>query len=164
MTDGRPLPVPDEQSGPFWEAAGRHVLTVARCAACLAVSMPPDLTCPHCGSTDPRFSFTPVTSPGVIRSWTVLHQSFLPGFSGDLPFMLVDVEFPGHDGVRFIGRLLDGPQADVRVGARARPAFEDLAPGVSVPAFTLAPQAPDSETPDSETPDLETDDLETDAS
>jgi uncharacterized OB-fold protein len=155
VTDGRPLPVPDELSGPFWAAAARHVLTVARCAACQAVTMPPGLTCPHCGSTDPRFAFTPVTGPGVIRSWTVLHQSFLPGFEHDIPFMLVDVEFPGHDGVRFIGRLLDGPRAEVRAGAIARPAFEDLAPEVSVPAFTLAPRAPDSDTRGSEAPDSE---------
>jgi uncharacterized OB-fold protein len=137
VTGGRPLPVPDEQSAPFWAAAARHVLVIARCSACQAYTMPPDLTCPRCGSTDPRFSFRPAAGPGVIRSWTVLHQSFLPGFADDVPFMLVDVEFPEHDGVRLIGRLLDGPRAAVRIGDLVRPAFEEAASGVAVPAFTL---------------------------
>jgi len=144
VTGTRPVPVPDEQSAPFWEAAARHALTIARCSACQAFTMPPGVTCPHCGSIDPRFSFAPVTGRGVIRSWTVLYQSFLPGFEEDIPFMLVDVELAGADGVRLVGRLVDGPGAPVRLAAPVRIAFEDLAPGTSVPAFTLAPEAPEA--------------------
>jgi hypothetical protein len=41
--------VPDERSAAFWEAAGRHVLTLARCSVCGTFSHPPDLACDHCG-------------------------------------------------------------------------------------------------------------------
>ena len=41
-TVSRPVPVPDESSTPFWEAAARHVLTLARCARCGAFTHPPD--------------------------------------------------------------------------------------------------------------------------
>ena len=34
--------------------------------------------------------------------------------------------------------MLDGPDARLAIGARVVVAFEDLAPGVSVPAFALA--------------------------
>jgi uncharacterized OB-fold protein len=97
---------------------------------------PPDVVCPHCRSTDPRFEFTPVDGSGTVRSWTVMRQSFLPGF--DVPFVLVDVELGVQADLRLIGRLLDGPEVDLDLGAAVRVAFEDVAPGVAVPAFVLA--------------------------
>jgi uncharacterized protein len=133
----RPLPVPDERSAPYWQAAAEHVLTVARCARCGFLSHPPDVVCPHCGSTDPGFAFEPVSGRGIVRSWTVVRQSFLPGFADDLPFVLVDVELADQPELRVIGRLLDGPAAPLALGAPVRAAFEDVAPGVAVPAFTL---------------------------
>jgi uncharacterized protein len=132
----RPVPVPDETSGPFWNAAAAHVLSLARCARCGQFSHPPDTVCPHCGSTDPCFDFAPVDGSGEIRSWTVVRQSFLPGF--DVPFVLVDVELSAQRDLRLVGRLLDGPDAALSVGAPVRLAFEDIASDVAVPAFELA--------------------------
>jgi uncharacterized OB-fold protein len=136
---GRPLPIADESSAPFWAAAAEHVLTVARCARCAALTMPPDVVCPNCHSTDPGFTFTPVSGRGIVRSWTVVRQAFLPGFDADLPFVLVDVELVEQPELRLIGRLLDGVGADIHIGDAVVAGFEDLAPGVAVPAFELAP-------------------------
>ena len=132
----RPLPVPDDVSAPFWEAAAGHVLTIARCSRCDTFAMPPDVVCAHCGSTDPGFTFAPVSGRGSVRSWTVMRQSFLPGFD-DVPFVLVDVELDDAPDVRLIGRLLDGPDAPLQLAATVVVAWEDLAPGVAVPAFVL---------------------------
>ena len=129
------MPVPDEQSQEFWAATAEHSLVLARCARCAKLCHPPDAVCPHCGSTDPAFAFTPVDGSGSVRSWTVMRQSFLPGF--DVPFVLVDVELSAQADLRLIGRLVDGPDAPLRLGAPVRLVFEDLAPGVAVPAFTL---------------------------
>jgi hypothetical protein len=134
----RPVPVPDEVSAPFWEAAARHVLALARCASCGAFTHPPDAECRACGSAEPGFEFVEVDGAGTVRSWTVVRQSFLPGFDDDVPFVLVDVELADAPGIRLIGRLLDGPAASLRAGMAATLAFEDLGPGVSVPAFELA--------------------------
>jgi uncharacterized OB-fold protein len=137
----RPLPVPDDVSAPFWQAAAASVLVLARCSACAHVTHPPAPVCPTCGSTEPGFTFEPVEGRGVIRSWTVLRQAFLPGFADELPFVLVDVALDGHDDLRLIGRLLDGPDASLRVGASVTVAFEPLADGLAVPAFTLATES-----------------------
>ncbi|MBM3671348.1 MAG: hypothetical protein FJW86_04080 [Actinobacteria bacterium] len=133
----RPLPVPDEQSAPYWKAAAEHVLTVARCSRCGAYSIPISAECDRCHSPDPDYRFEPVTGRGTIRSWTVIQQSFLPGFDDDVPFVLVDVELDEQPDLRMIGRLLDGANAPRHLGDRVTVAFEDLAPGSSVPAFTL---------------------------
>lgn len=134
---GRPLPVPDEQSAPFWAAAAEHVLMLARCGRCAAWSLPPEAVCTRCGSADAGFEFAPVSGAGFVRSWTVVRQSFLPGFDEDLPFVLVDVELADQPEVRLIGRLLDGVDSRPELDEPVELAWEDLAPEVSVPAFRL---------------------------
>ena len=133
----RPLPVPDDRSAPYWAAAADHVLAVARCSRCRSWALPPDAVCPHCRSTDPGFVFEPVSGRGVVRSWTVMRQSALSGFDADLPFVLVDVELVEQPELRMIGRLVDGAEAPLHIGARVGVVFEDLAEGVAVPAFVL---------------------------
>ena len=135
--NARPVPVPDDRSRPYWDAAAEHVLAIARCSRCGTFAIPPDIVCSHCHSTEPDFTFVPVSGRGVVRSWTVMHQSFLPGFDDLVPFVLVDVELEDQADLRTIGRLLDGPAAPLEIGARVVVAFEDLAPGTSVPAFQL---------------------------
>ncbi len=134
----RPVPVVDELSAPYWSAAAEHILVIARCPRCGELSHPPDSVCARCQHSDPAFTFEPVTGAGTVRSWVVLHQSFLPGFEADLPFVLVDVALDEQEDIRLIGRLLDGVDAPLAVGDRVLVAFEDVEPGVSVPAFIAA--------------------------
>lgn len=134
----RPVPVPDEQSAGFWAAARRGELALARCADCGAFSHPPGVVCPHCHSADPQFAFVVVDGAGTVRSWTIVRDSFLPGFADDLPFVLVDVELDARADLRLIGRLLDGPDAPLRQGDRVTVAFEHPADDVAIPAFRLA--------------------------
>jgi uncharacterized protein len=135
----RPLPVPDETSAPYWAACARHELTLPRCSVCREFALPPEISCPNCHTLDPRFTFEPVSGRGTVRSWTIVRQSFLSGF--DVPFMLVDIELDDQPHIRMIGRLLDGVDAPVRLGAPVTVAFEDLAPDIAVPAFRLEARA-----------------------
>jgi uncharacterized OB-fold protein len=130
------VPVPDAGSAPFWAATARRTLALARCARCLAFAHPPDVVCPNCGSSEPDFSFEEVSGAGRVLSWTVMRQSFLPGFEQDVPFVLVDVELDPPAGVRLIGRLLDGPDTPLQLGDRVQLGFEDVSE-FAVPAFSL---------------------------
>lgn len=136
---GHILPVLDEMSAPYWEACARHELAMARCADCGVIAHPPDVTCPSCHSLDPRFTFEPVSGSGKVRSWTVIRHSFLSGF--ELPFLLVDVQLDDQPHLRLIGRLVDGPDTPLRIGDEVTVTFDDLAPGVAVPAFAMANRA-----------------------
>ena len=131
----RPVPVVDEQSAAFWEAASRGELVLASCTHCNGFAHPPTAVCPNCGSTEPGFTFQPVAQHGRVRSWTVVRQSFVPGFDDDVPFVLVDVEIDATD-VRLIGRLVDGPGAALHVGDAVSVVFEQTG-DVAVPAFTI---------------------------
>ncbi|QZH58308.1 OB-fold domain-containing protein [Mycolicibacterium farcinogenes] len=136
----RPLPIPDETSAGYWAAAADHLLAVAKCGRCGVLAMPPDVVCASCGSTDPEFTFTPVSGRAAVRSWVVVRQAFLPGFDAELPFVLVDVELAEQADLRMIGRLLDGfdcAQSELRIGAEVTVAFEDLSDTIAIPAFEL---------------------------
>ena len=134
---GKPVPVPDELSLEFWKAAAAHVLAVQRCAACGWYAHPPDVICVNCLSSDRLFGFEPLSGRGRIRSWTVMHDSFLPGFRADVPYVVVDVELDEQAGLRMIGQLAGGPDDRLALGAAVEAVFEDVAEGVAVPRFRL---------------------------
>jgi uncharacterized OB-fold protein len=131
--------VPDDVSAPFWAATAAGRLELARCSRCGEISHPPGPVCPRCHHTDPAYTFEPVAPRGVVCSWTVVRQAFLPGFDDGLPFVLADVALDvgtGSGDVRLIGRLLDGPDARPQIGDAVDVVFEPIADGVAVPAFT----------------------------
>jgi hypothetical protein len=67
----------------------------------------------------------------------VIRDSFLPGFDDLVPLVLVDVELDVQPDLRLIGQLVDGIDAELHLGDRVTTVFEDLAPGIAVPAFAL---------------------------
>lgn len=137
MTD-RPVPVADELSAPYWEAARRHESVLPRCAACGRCDLPPEIVCRRCGSATPDWHYQPVSGRGTVRSWTVVRRSFLPSF--ETPFVLVDVEVEEEDDLRVIGRLLDTLDVDdpgLQIGTPVRTVFEDVGDDHAVPAFRL---------------------------
>ena len=112
---------------------------MAQCSRCDGATIPPDIICPHCHSDDPGFTFKPVSGRGILRTWTIIRQSYLGGF--EVPFVLADVELADRADVRMIGQLLDGADAPLAIGAAVEVAFEDLAEGIAVPAFKLVAAA-----------------------
>lgn len=66
-----------------------------------------------------------------------MRDAFLPGFKADIPWLLVDVELEEQAELRTIGRLVDGADAPVRLFSPVSVVFDELAPGIMVPAFKL---------------------------
>lgn len=135
--NSRPIPAPDEVTAPYWEAAAAHRLVLSRCQVCGTFEHPRSAVCGSCHSTAPNWQWVEVSGAGKVRSWTTMRSSFLPGLGDDVPFVLVDVELDAQDELRLIGRLLDGPDATVVPDARVVLGFEDIADGISVPAWRL---------------------------
>lgn len=133
----RPLPVPDERSAPFWDAAAQRELRLPRCATCSRFAVTPELVCPNCSSTEPRWSFDEVSGRASVRSWTVVRQAFLPGI--EAPYVLVDAELAEQPELRLVARLIDGPDADLALGAEVRVDFEVVNDDVSLPVFRVEP-------------------------
>ena len=58
----RPIPVPNEWTKPFWDAAKQGVLALQRCQACGHFQHPPYATCVSCMAID--LAFEPVSGKG----------------------------------------------------------------------------------------------------
>jgi uncharacterized protein len=137
MSISKPVPVPDASSEGFWTAAAAHSLAIQRCEHCGHFTHPPAIVCPACCSTEPSFRFAPVSGRGVIKTWTIMHDAFLPAFRSEVPYVVVDVELEEQPGLRVVGRLVDGANPLLEIGATVETVFDDVAPGIAVPAFRL---------------------------
>src|ERR1700737_5288587 len=74
----RPIPVPNEWTKPFWDAAKQGVLELQRCQICGHFQHPPYATCTQCVATDLKFE--PVRGAGTIYAYPFMNHT------GDNPF------------------------------------------------------------------------------
>jgi len=124
-------PASTEETAPFWAAAAEGRLVVERCTACGAESHPPRGMCRSCRCRD--LAWVEVTGEGVVYSYTVNHQRWLPDL--EVPYAVVLVEFPDHPGVRITGRLRGVEPDAVHIGMRVAVGFEPGPGGVAIPSF-----------------------------
>jgi uncharacterized protein len=133
MSATRPLPLADETSAPFWEAAREHRLAIQRCSVCLHWNHAPSLACPACGSF--ALSFQVVSGTGRLHSWTVLADPPAPGFVGRLPLMVGVVELAEQEGLLMVANVLEADPADLRIGLPLQVLFEDVTADCVLPQF-----------------------------
>ena len=99
----RPIPVPNEWTKPFWDAAKRGVLELQRCQSCGHFQHPPYATCTQCVSTDLKFE--PVRGAGAIYAYTIMYHT------GDKRFAVRGALRQHHRRARRCARRADGRQS-----------------------------------------------------
>ena len=115
----RPIPVPNEWTKPFWDAAEQGVLALQRCQACGHFQHPPYATCVICISTD--LTFEPVHGKGTIYAYTIMYHAGDRRFAAVIPYASIIVE-------------LD----EAKVGRRVEVVFQKLSDDITLPQFRLA--------------------------
>jgi uncharacterized OB-fold protein len=123
----RPVPHPDRDSAPWWDALARHELLLQRCAQCRAWRFPPRALCNGCGSFD--FEWEPASGHGTIASWVVNHHAFSNDFVP--PYAVVMVRLDDQDDVLLIGSFT-GAVDDLFTGLRVQAGFDDVADGITL--------------------------------
>lgn len=124
-------PAVTEETAPFWDAAAQGRLLIERCTACGAEGFPPRGICRRCRSR--ALAQTEISGPGVVYSYTVNYQRWLPDL--EVPYAMVLVEFPDHPGVRVFGRLRGRAPEAVAVGMSVAVGFEPGPGGFAIPSF-----------------------------
>jgi hypothetical protein len=126
----RILPELTPENTPFWTGGERGELMIAHCDACDHAIHPPELICPKCLSR----SVTPraAAGTGVIHSYTINHQAWLPNLP--VPYALAVVDLDGEPGVRLTAQLLDVDPDSVAIGQKVRVSFVQ-AEDVWIPQF-----------------------------
>jgi uncharacterized OB-fold protein len=131
----KPVPVPDDLSRPFWDAAKERRIVIQRCGACGYYNHPPRRFCDACLAQDLRFE--PVSGRGVVYSFTVMHQRDVAGFEEDAPFINLVVELAEQPNLLMVSNLPIAERARVRIGLAVEVDFEDRGEDVVVPQFRI---------------------------
>ena len=135
MADSKlPLPVPDEQSKPFFEGAKRHELVLQRCRSCGALLWPVKLRCDACLNID--IEWAKVSGKGKLHTFAIMHQVFHPGFADKVPYNIVVVEL--DEGLRVTTNVVGCPNSELRLDMPLEVTFEDLSEEVTIPMFRPA--------------------------
>jgi uncharacterized OB-fold protein len=129
----RLLPRLDEENGFFWTGGADGLLRFQRCTACRRYVHPPGPVCPYCldGDLVPEA----VSGRGLVHSFTVNHQEWIPGSE---PYAIGLVTIVEQDDVRLTTNLVGFEAGDLRIGAEVRVVFEHR-DDVWLPLFERVP-------------------------
>lgn len=143
MTPTLPVPVPDRDTQPFWDACAEQRLSIQRCAGCARWIWQPMPLCPTCHRPDPVW--TDVSGDGTVASWTVIRPPVFAAYAERTPFVILLVELV--EGVRLLGYLVDeaggwlttdGEAQGIAMGALAELRWHRQ-DGRWLPSWTLRP-------------------------
>jgi uncharacterized OB-fold protein len=131
----KPIPVADEISAPFWEAARERRLVIQRCSDCGYYNHPPRPFCDACLSQ--RLAFESVSGRGSIYTFTVMHQRDVSGFENEAPFINIVVELAEQPMLLMVANISSSEGERVRIGAPVEVYFEGRGGDIFVPQFRL---------------------------
>ena len=123
----RPLPHPDRDSAPWWDALARHELVLQRCARCRAWRFPQRAVCNRCASFD--FEWEAASGDGTVASWVVNHHAFSDDFT--TPYVVLTVRLAEQHDMLVIGSYR-GAADEIATGMPVRAVFDDVADGVTL--------------------------------
>ncbi len=149
---GMPLSIDelDAENLAYFRHCAAHDFHLQQCGACQLVRYPPTTACPWCMS--PQSTWVPVDGKGAVHSYTEVHHAIQPAFKAHTPYLVLMVDLDTqkgkpseHDALRVVGNLAtpDGKLAPpelvktVGIGTRVRMVFSDVAPGLSLPQWTI---------------------------
>jgi uncharacterized OB-fold protein len=135
MAAKKPIPVADDLTNPFWDAAKERRLVVQRCGSCGYYNHPPRPYCDACTAQEMRFE--PVSGRGTVYSFTVMHQRDVAGFEEEAPFINIVVELAEQPRLLMVSNLALSERAKVKIGAAVEVYFEERGEGVVIPQFRI---------------------------
>jgi uncharacterized protein len=133
MTKARPLPVPDAETAPYWNAAAQGRLVIQKCSDCGAFRFYPRLVCPSCMSE--KVEWVEASGRGRVYSYTIVHRA-PPAFRDDAPYVVVVVEL--EEGVRLMSRLDIDPPGAATIDMPVKVTFEKISDDITLPHFVPA--------------------------
>ena len=132
---GRPLPVPDPLTQPFWDAAQEGRLVIQRCPRCRTYQHPPKHSCPICGH--PGLNYEQVSGLGRVYSFTLVHDTRVKSFEAVLPYNVVLVELEEQSGLMLVVNMPTTAYKNLGVDVRVEVMFLNIGAGLTLPEFRL---------------------------
>ncbi len=127
---GRPKPLADADTAPFWAAAQERRLSVQLCENCDRAIFPPKPACPHCVR---ELAWRDLNGRGSVYSFCISRMNFIGGYKA--PYIVAWVASDEHPECIFNCNIVDCAIEDVRIGMPVEVVFETRPEGVTVPQF-----------------------------
>jgi len=127
----KPLPLPTEDSRPFWEACKRHELRMQKCGACGHVRFPPSVLCPRCTSLE--HEWVRLSGRGEVFTYIIVHQTYHPAFNEEAPYNVALVKLEEGPGLH--SNIVECRNEDLRAGMPVEVVFEDRSGEIALPKF-----------------------------
>ncbi len=105
------LPALDEHNRAFWTGGADGALMIPWCGGCRRWVLPPGADCPACGGA---LAARPVSGRGTVFTYTVNHQTYMPGVP--VPYVIAIVELEEQSDLRIATNIVDCEPDSVSVG------------------------------------------------
>lgn len=128
-----PVPVPNADSLPYWNAARERRLLIRKCNACAALHFMPRHLCPVCWSD--QLEWIESKGTGSVHSFTVIRRAPMPAFAPLTPYVVALIDL--DEGPRMIANVIGEDALSVAIGDRVKVTFEDRGEGAMIPQFNL---------------------------
>ena len=128
--------IPDDLTGPFWEAANEERLVIQNCSACDRLQNPPLPACASCGSSD-SLQWNEMSGRGTIYNYCVVYDCPIAQLQEDQPFNLVVIMLDDDPGIQMYSHLPGTPVDDVPIGGAVEVIFEATTNGQLVPEWQV---------------------------
>lgn len=115
-----PIPRPNADTHPYWEAAQQDRLVLQHCADCGAPQAIPRSYCGTCHSVN--LTWRESSGRGKIASFSVVHRAPTKAFRDQLPYVLALVDMA--EGVRLMLNVIGDNRLDTQIGDSVRIVFE----------------------------------------
>ncbi|MHB8438153.1 MAG: Zn-ribbon domain-containing OB-fold protein [Acidimicrobiales bacterium] len=135
MTTRYDLPIPDDYTRTWWDAAAEGRLLVVRCHSCHQAHYYPRPFCPRCGGPD--VSWEQVSGRATLYTWSVVHQNDLPPFRDRVPYVAAIVDL--DEGPRMMTIVVGAGPDELQAGMTLQVDFEALNEDFTIPVFRPAP-------------------------
>jgi len=116
----KPIPRPNADSRPYWEACNRGELTYQRCGTCGHAQFYPRSLCIQCKSQD--LSWQKSSGRATVYSFTEMHRAAIPSYQANVPYLVALLEM--EEGFRLITNV-EGPTNQIQIGTKGSIVFED---------------------------------------
>ena len=131
MTYTKPLPVIDEASRPFWDAAKRHELRLPCCDKCATCRTYFEKWCASCGND--TFTWKLLSGRGTVWSHCTFHRPYFQSLADEVPYNVALVELA--EGPRLITNIVGIEREKIEIGMPVEVAFDDVTDEVTLVKF-----------------------------
>ena len=123
-----PIPQPDRDTAPYWQALAEGRLVLQRCADCRRWTWPARPICSGCYGFD--LTWEDAAGTGEVYSWIVTYQPYSAALAAIVPYVVALVRVDEQDDILIPGRFAS--DAEIHQGMKVRMATEKASDDIGI--------------------------------